>query len=181
MTENKRSVLVPGAAWVFILMGGYHLACAAHGNFLLAVMFESPGAMLSLGGSTMPVDPPLLARLAVGHIRPLFGFYFLFSLSVFITGLGLLLKKAWALNAFIWICYTGAATCFIVLLFPGLVVPRPYIYGGVALTPEFNEAVSRAKFQLRFIMALLGAGAFWCGWRFERPDVRKEFAKVKML
>jgi hypothetical protein len=176
MTGNKRSLLVLGAAWVLTLMGGYHLARAAYGNFSLAVMFESPGAMLSLANSTAPVELPPLARLAVEHIRLLFGFYFLLSLAVFITGLGLVLKKAWALSAFIWLCYLGAASCFIVLLFPGLAVPKPYTYEGLALTPEFNAAVARAKIVLRVIAVLFGAGAFWFGWRFERPDVRNEFA-----
>ncbi len=179
MTENKRSVLVLGAAWLLVLMGGYHVARAAIGNFSLAVMFESPGAMLSLANSSAPVDLPPLARMAVDHIRLLFGFYFLISLAVFVTGLGLLLKKAWALNAFIWLCYIGAASCFVVLLFPGVAVPKPYIYGGTALTPEFNAAVSRAKIVLRVIAALLGAGAFWSGRRFERPDVRTEFVKSR--
>lgn len=157
-------------------MGGYHLACAAYGNFALAVMFESPAAMLSLANSTAPVELPPLARLAVEHIRLLFGFYFLISLAVFITGAGLLLKKAWALSAFIRLCYVVAACCLIVLLFPGLVVPKPYVYGGVALTPEFNAAVARARIALRVIAAIFGAGAFWSGRRFERPDIRNEFA-----
>ena len=177
MTENKRSVLVLGAAWALVLLGGYHLARAAYGNFSLAVMFESPAAMLSLANSTAPVELPPLARLAVDHIRPLFGFYFLLALAVFVTGLGLLLKKAWALSAFIWLCYIGAASCFIVLLFPGLAVPKPYIYGGLALTPEFNAAVARAKIALRVSAALFGSGAFWFGRRFERPDIRNEFCK----
>ena len=64
MTENKRSVLVLGAAWALVLLGGYHLARAAYGNFSLAVMFESPAAMLSLANSTAPVELPPLARLA---------------------------------------------------------------------------------------------------------------------
>lgn len=180
MTEKKTSVLVLGAAWGLVLMGGYHVARAAIGNFSLAVMFESPAAMLNLANSSAPVDLPPLARLAVDHIRLLFVFYFLISLTVFITGLGLVLKKAWALSAFIWLCYLGAASCFIVLIFPGLAVPKPYIYGGTALTPEFNAAVERAKIVLRLITALLCAGAFWFGWRFERQDIRNEFVKVKI-
>ena len=176
MTENKRSVLVLGAAWLLALMGGYHVARAAIGNFSLAVMFESPVAMLRMASSTAPVELPPLARLAVEHIRLLFGFYFLLSLAVFVTGAGLLLKKAWALSAFIWLCYIGAASCFIVLLFPGLAVPQPYVLDGVALTPEFNAAVARAKVVLRVIAALFGAGAFWFCRRFERPDIRNEFA-----
>ncbi len=160
-----------------MLMGGYHGVMAAHSNFSLAAMFSSPSVLLGLAGSTVPVELPPLARLAVEHIRLVFVFYFFVSLTVAVTGFGLLLRKAWALSAFKWLFYIGAASCFIMLLFPGLAVPKPYIYGGVSLTPEFNAAVARIKFQLRLIALLLGACAFWVGRRFERPEITSEFVR----
>ena len=169
--------MVSAAAWVLMLMGGYHVVMAAYSNFSLSAMFSSPSVLLGLAGSTIPVELPPLARLAVEHIRLVFCFYFFISLAVAVTGFGLLLRKVWALSAFKWLFYVGAASCFIILLFPGLAVPKPYIYGGVSLTPEFNAAVTRIKFQLRLIAALLGAGAFWIGMRFERPEITNEFVR----
>jgi len=179
MTENKKPVLVGAAAWILILLGGYHVARAAYGNFALAVMLDSPSVLLGLATSTMPVETPPLARLLVENTRLVFAFYFFISLAMFVTGLGLLLRKAWGVSAFKWLCYIGGASGFIILLFPGLIVPKPYVFGGVALTPEFNAAVTRMKFQLRLAAALFGAAAFWIGRRFERPDIMAEFAGIK--
>lgn len=175
MTENKRSGLVGAAAWVFTLGGGWASACAAYNCLILASMFSSPGFMLGLAGTTLPVEMPPLARLAVEHIWAVFIFYFLVCFNICITGIGLLAGKAWALSAFRWFFYIGAGCCLGIFLFPGFVVPEPYIYRGVSLAPEFNSAVAALRVQFRLAAALLGAGAFWLARRFERPDVRNEF------
>ncbi len=167
--------LVSAAAWTFIIFGGWHAARAAYDNFALAAMFSSPGFMLGLAGATMPVELPPLARLAVEHMRLVFVFYFIVSLTVFITGVGLFLRKIWALSAARWFFYLGAACCLIILLFPGLLVPQPYFYAGVSLAPEFNAAVAHMKFQLRFMSAFPGAAILWLAWRFEKPDIRSQF------
>lgn len=175
MTENTRSVLVGAAAWVLILAGGCSSVVAVYHGFVLASMFSSPGFMLGLAGATLPVEMPPLARLAVEHVGMFFVFNFLVWLDIFITGLGLLARKAWALAAFRWLFYIGAG-CFLgLLLFPGFVVPGPYMHDGVAPAPEFNAAVTALRFKLRLIALLLGTGAFWLARRFERPDVRSEF------
>lgn len=175
MPENKKSVLVSAVAWSFIALGGWHAARAAYDNFALAVMFSSPGFMLGLAGSTMPVEVPPLARLAVEHMRLIFVFYFFASLAVFISGLGLRSRKAWALNASKWFFYIGAACCLVVFLFPGLLVPKPYVYDGVSLAPEFNAAVRHMKFQLRLMAVFPGAAVLWLSRRLEKPEVKSEF------
>ncbi len=172
MPENKKSILIPVVAWIFITLGGWHAARAAYDNFALAAMFSSPGFMLGLAGSTMPVEQPPLARLAVEHMRLVFIFYFFASSAVFIAGLGLRLWKAWALSASKWLFYIGAACCLVIFLFPGLFIPKPYVYAGVSLAPEFNSAVEHIKFQLRFMSAFPGGALLWLARRFEKTDIR---------
>ncbi len=173
--ENKRSVLVSVGAWAFIIFGGWHVARAAYDNFAMASMFSSPSFMLGLAGATMPVETPPLARFAVEHIRLVFVFYFFASLAVFIAGSGLLLRKAWALNSSKWFFYIGAACCLLVFLFPGLLMPKPYVYAGVSLAPEFNVAVEHMRFQLRLFSAFPGAAGLWIARRLENEKVRREF------
>ena len=172
---SKRPALIAALAWFFVAFGGWHAARAAYDNFSLAAMFSSPGFMLGLAGSTMPVEAPPLARFAVAHIRLLFIFYFFASLAVFIAGAGLLLRKAWALSASKGFFYLGAACCLLIFLFPGLLVPKPYFYAGISLAPEFNAAVGQMKFQLRLFSALPGAAFLWFSWRLEKPDVKSAF------
>ncbi len=175
MTENKRSVLVGSAAWAFMLLGGCHSALAAYDNFTLAAMFSSPGFMLGLAGSSLPVEMPFLAGLAVTHIRLVFVVYLLVSLGVCATGVGLLLRKAWALTASRRLFYSAAACCLALFLVPGLLVPQPLIRDGAALAPDFNAAVKLMQMQLRAVAALLGAAFFWAALLCGRPGVLVEF------
>lgn len=175
MTEKKRSALAGATAWLFLLLGGYHAARAAYDNFALASMFSSPGFMLGLAGSTLPVEMPALARLAAEHLQLVFVFYFLVSLTVFASGAGLLLRKDWARVAAQRFFYLAAAASLALFLFPELLVPKPYMYEGAPVAPGFNEAVGQLKFQTRLIAAILCAGAGWLGRRLGHPELRKEF------
>jgi hypothetical protein len=83
----------------------------------------------------------------------------LVSLSVFATGIGLLSRRAWAVRTAKIIFYSAAVFCFTILLFPGLLVPKPYILNGAPLTPDFNAAVGEMRLQLRIAAALFGAVA----------------------
>jgi len=161
--DNKRAYITGVTTWSFVILGGYHSMRALYDNFALSSMFSSPGFMLGLAGSTVPVELPPLARLAAQNMRFMFILYFLVSISVFVTGIGLLLKRAWAFGAARSLFYTAAACCLVILLFPGLLVPEPFVHEGIAPAPEFNEAVGRMRFWLRVIIAPLGAAAFWAG------------------
>jgi hypothetical protein len=173
MTDKRRSILVAVCAWSLTLLGGWHSACALYDNFTLHAMFSSPGFMLGLAGASLPADLPPIARLAAEHIRLVFVFYFLVSLTVLISGSGLVLKKAWAIAAVGRLFYISAACCFIVFLFPGLLIPKPYVYGGMQLSPEFNAAVARLKFQAQILAALLSTAGFWFGRWLGKPEVRR--------
>lgn len=175
MTENKRSAKVSSAAWAFMLFGGCHSVRAAYDNFTLADMFSSPSFLLGLAGSTLPVNMPPLALLVTANIHLVFAAYLLASLCVCSTGIGLLLRKAWALTAARRLFYVAAACCFVVFLFPGLLVPKPLVYEGVQLAPEFNAAVGTMKTQLRIATALLGSLLFLAAHWFNRPGIREEF------
>jgi len=175
MAEKKRSILASAAAWALILSGGATAAAVARDAFILVSLFSSPGFMLGLAGSTLPVEMPPLARFAAGHMWTVFGLYFIAGLNILIIGIGLRARKAWAFAAFRWMLYIVGGCSLIILLFPGLVVPGPYMYEGVALTPEFNSAMAAVRFQLRLISAVLGAAAVWFVRRFEKPDIKIEF------
>lgn len=173
--ENKKSALVSVVAWAFIIFGGWHVARAAYDNFTLAAMFSSPGFMLGLAGATIPVETPPLARFAVAHIRMVFVFYLFASLTVLIAGVGLSFRKAWALNSSKWFFYISAACCLLIFLFPGLLIPKPYLYAGVSLAPEFNSAVEHMRFQLRLFSVVPGAAGLWLARRLENDEIRREF------
>ncbi len=147
---------------------------AAYDNFTLASMFSSPGFMLGLAGATLPVELPLLARLAAAHIRLVFAAYLLVSLGVCATGVGLLLRRAWALTAARRFFYSAAACCFAVFLVPGLLVPQPLLRDGVAVAPEFNAAVGVMQIQLRVVAGLLGAAFFLTALWFGRQPLMGE-------
>lgn len=167
MAEYKRTRMTAVIAWLFVLAGGYHGARAVYDNFVLADMFSSPGVLMGLATATLPVELPPLALLAVQHIRAVFVLYMLVSLSVFATGIGLLLRRAWAIRTAKIIFYSAAVLCFTILFFPGLLVPKPYILNGVPLTPDFNAAVGGMRLQLRIIALLFGAVALRVATRFE--------------
>jgi hypothetical protein len=175
MTDNKRSAAAYAAAWLFTLLGGYHTARAAYDNLTLASMFSSQGFMLGLAGSKLPVELPPLARFAAANIRLMFLLYFFVSLGVFMTGIGLLLRKAWALAAARRFFYSVSAVLFAIFLVPGLLVPKPLIFDGVAVSPEFNAAVGWMKVQLRLATALLGSVFFWAALWCGRPGIKGEF------
>lgn len=175
MTENKRSLKVSAAAWFFTLLGGCHSVRAAYDNLTLADMFSSPSFMLGLASSTLPVNLPPLARLVVANIHLVFAVYLLASLGVCVAGIGLLLRKAWALTAVRRIFYAAAACCLVVFLFPWLLVPRPLVHEGIELAPEFNSAVGTMKTQLRIAAALAGAVLLLTARWFARAGIREEF------
>jgi len=55
------------------------------------------------------------------------------------------------------------------------VVPRPYVYEGISVTPEFNDMVSGMKTGFQAVSALLGVALLWLARRFERPEIKAEF------
>jgi|GEM_PF-4830385 len=170
MADKKRSWIETVIAWMLVLLGGYHTLRAVYDNLMLADMFSSAGLLMGLATSTMPVEPPPLALLAARHIRTLFMLYLLASVAAFSIGLGLLLRRSWARVSAKLMFYLIAACCFALLLFPGLLVPKPLIQDGIAISPGFNAAVAWLKFQLRLTAALAGAAALWAATRFEsRP------------
>ncbi|MDO8805761.1 MAG: hypothetical protein Q7R35_15180 [Elusimicrobiota bacterium] len=137
--------------------------------------YSSQAFFLSLARSTVPVDMPPLARLIVRDMRLVFIFFVFFWFSGFALALGVWGRREWARRGAVYMLYLLSAAGLLVLLFPWLAIPRPLVYGGVSLAPEFNAAVRSAAFTLRMGALLAGSLCLWWALALDRGELKKEF------
>jgi hypothetical protein len=125
--------------------------------------------------ATLPMEMPPLAMLMARHMRSSFVFFFFFWLSLFALAAGVWLRREWARRGAVWMLYLLSAAALLLLLFPWLVVPRPLVYGGVQLAPDFNAMVNAANFLARVAAAAGGALCLWWALALDRGGLRLEF------
>lgn len=161
------------------------LACAAAsavmtakaGRDLLTLLdvFSTPAFYLGLAQSTLPVDMPPLAGFIVRHMRLFFVFSLLFWCSGLALSLGVWARKEWGRRGAYSMLYLLAAASLLLLFYPWLAVPKPLMYGGVSLAPEFNDAVRAAAHAVRLAAFLGGGLCLWGALLLERGRVKAEF------
>lgn len=135
----------------------------------------SPAFELSMLRATVPVDMPPLARFMVDHVRIYFSFFLFFWLSGFILSLGLWARREWARRGTCWMLYLLSGAALLVLFYPWLVVPKPFMYGDVSLAPEFNAVVKTAAYLARLASFLGGGGCLWGALLLDRGRLKGEF------
>lgn len=173
--EGKSRVLSGCAAGTAVFCG----AMAARAFYDLGTMlgvFSTPALYLSLAGSTVPYGMPPLAALLVRHIRGVFVFSLLFWSSAFALAAGVWLRREWARRGAVGTLYVLAAVFLLLLVYPWLVVPRPLVFWGVPVSPQFNTAVSGAAHFMRVLAAALGGTCLWWGLALDRTGLKGEFA-----
>ena len=161
------------------------LACAAcaalmsvsAGRDLLTLLdvFGTPAFLLGLAHATLPTEMPPLAGLIVRHARLFFVFSFFFWVSAFALALGTWARREWARRGAAAMLYLLAAAGLLLLLYPWLAVPKPLMYGGVSLAPEFNGSVKAAAFVTRVASFLGGGVCLWWAMLLDRGSLRSEF------
>ena len=150
---------------------------AAAGRDLLTLLnvFGTPAFYLGLAKATLPTEMPPLAGLIVRHMRLFFVFSFFFWASALALSLGVWARREWARRGAAAMLYLLTAAALLLLLFPWLAVPKPLIYGGVSLAPEFNASVGAAAFVARTAAFLGGAVSLWWALALDRGALRSEF------
>lgn len=128
---------------------------------LMARLSSTTTFNLFMMRSLVPVDMPPLAALAADHPLFLFILTAAFWLSGCVLSLGVWRRREWARLGAVAMLYLIGAAALLMVLFPALVVPKPFVYEGVELAPEFNAAVFKAAFILRSVSACIVLVAFW--------------------
>ncbi|MBI5743500.1 MAG: hypothetical protein HY952_03015 [Elusimicrobia bacterium] len=153
-------------------------AMAVKASYDLATMlgvFGTPALYLSLAKSTVPYGMPPLAVLLVNNMRAVFVFAFLFWSSAFALAAGVWLRREWARRGAVWTLYLLAAGFLLLLVYPWLAVPRPLIFWGVPVSPEFNAAVRGAAHLVRLLALVAGGVSLWWALALDRTALRREF------
>lgn len=172
---NKRSRFVTLIAVLTLVIGGFLSFFFAMSNLIFMSMFSSPVFQLSMENAVVPAGtPPAVVFLAL-HTRGFFFFSLIMWLSVTAIGFGVLRRAKWGRGGFVPLLYIGAATLFLIFLFPELFVPKPLFYQGVSLAPEFNAAVTAARLVLQIFCGFGTALFFWLARKFESEEIKKEF------
>lgn len=170
-----KSRALSAAALAAAAVSGLMFLKAARDLFTLLDVFSTPAFFLDLARATVPVEMPPLAGLLTRNIRSVFVFTLVFWLAASALALGVWLRREWARRGAAWMLYLLGAAALLLLFFPWLAIPRPLVYGGVALAPEFNAAVKTAAIFAR-VAALLGGGlCLWCALVLDRSGLRREF------
>lgn len=155
---------------------GFMAVSAGRDLLTLLNVFGTPAFYLGLARATLPTEMPPLAGLIVRHMRLFFLFSFFFWVSALALSAGVWARKEWARRGAAAMLYLLAAAALLLLLFPWLAVPKPLMYGGVSLAPEFNDTVRAAAFVAR-VTAFLGGGiCLWWALLLDRGGLRREFA-----
>lgn len=160
-----------GAAAVCALMS----VRAARDLLTLLDVFSTPAFYLSLARATLPVDMPPLASFIVKHMRLFFSFSLLFWLSGLAVSLSVWARREWGRQGAVWMLYLLFAACLLVALYPWLAVPKPFVYNGISLAPDFNAAVRSAAAAVRGAGVLLGAIFLWWALALDRGRAKSEF------
>lgn len=150
-------------------------ALAVRDLLTLLNIFGSPAFYLGLARATLPVEMPPLGAVMVRHMRMFFLFSALFWLSALVLSAGVWARKEWARRGAAAMLYLLAAAALLLLLFPWLVVPRPLVYEGVSIAPEFNAAVTAAAFAARAGAFLGGVVCLWWALALDRGALKGEF------
>lgn len=175
---ESRSRALSGLALAAALLCCFMAVKALRDLYTLLEVFSTPAFYLALARSTVPAEMPPLAGIFVRNMRLVFVFSALFWFSGFVLALGVWGRREWARRGAAAMLYLLSAAALLLLLFPWLAVPRPLVYGGVSLAPEFNEAVRGAAFIARIAALLAGGLCLWWALALDRGELKKEFSRL---
>lgn len=156
-----RSKLLSAAALALGCVCGQMAFFAGSDLIVMARLSSTSAFNLFMMRSLVPVDMPPLAAFAADHPLPLFALTVLFWLAGCVLSFGVWRRKEWARVGAAAMLYLVAGAALIAVLAPTLVVPKPFVYDGVELAPEFNAAVLRAAFLLRLVSACVMVVSLW--------------------
>ena len=175
LPEGKSKALSAGSLAAAALCAAMSVK-AARELWLLLQVLSSPAFLLSLRQAMLPVEMPPLAAFISGNIRLFFAFLLLFWLSGLTLAAGVWARREWARRGAVWLLYLAAAAALLLLVYPWVVIPRPLLYRGISLAPEFNDAVMAAAFFARLVGAVCGALALWWALLLDRGALKAEFS-----
>jgi len=162
-------------SWIAAAVCAFMTLKAAGDALTLLAAYSTPAFSLSMARSLLPVNMPPLAAFIARHTRPFFVFLLLFWCSGLALSLGAWARREWARRGACSMLYLLAAAALLLLLYPWLVIPKPLVYGGVSLAPEFNASVGLASRLLR-LGAFLGGGlCLWGALLLDRGQLKSEF------
>lgn len=138
-------------------------------------VFSSPLFYMSLAQTRVAAEIPPLAAFMMHNMRLFFLFSLLFWLSGLALALGVWARREWGRRGACWMLYLTAAAALMLLAYPWLVVPKPLIYKGFSVAPEFNSAVKAAAFAARLGAFLCGGLSLWGALALDRGALKSEF------
>ena len=170
-----RSFVVSAAAMTVTAAAAY-MTCRSLSELVdFLYFYRSASFYPALAHSKLPMGMPPLAALLARHMVLSFYFSFFFWLSAAVLAAGVWRRREWARRGAVAMCYVISAAAAMLLLFPWLVVPEPFVYGGVSLAPEFNAMVRSAAFLVRLAAFTGGGLCLWWALALDRGAARKEF------
>lgn len=175
LPEGKSKALSAGSLAAAALCAAMTVKAARDLLMLLQVL-TAPAFYLSLRHATLPVEMPPLAAFIIGHVRLFFAFLLVFWLSGLVLAAGVWARREWARRGAVWLLYLAAAAALLLMVYPWLAIPKPLVYRGISLAPEFNDAVRVAAFFARFAAAVCGALSLWWALRLDRSALKDEFS-----
>lgn len=170
-----RSKVLSALALGCAAAAGVMSALAMRDLLTLLNIFGTPAFYLGLARATLPVEMPPLAAFIVRHMRLFFLFSAIFWVSALVLSIGTWARKEWARRGAAAMLYLLAAAALLLLLFPWLAVPRPLVYEGVSLAPDFNAAVTAAAFAARVASFAGGVVCLWWALALDRGTLKAEF------
>jgi len=173
--EEGRSKWLTGTALGLAAVGGV-MALLSISDLVTLLRLNSSAAFFSyMAKGKVPVVMPPLAAFAAERPVALFAFGASFWASACALALGVWRRAAWARSGALWMLSLLTAAALLLLLFPGLAVPRPLYYDGQPIAPEFNTLVRRTAFALRLLCVTGGGLCLWWAHLLSRGRLRAEF------
>jgi hypothetical protein len=172
---DGKSKVLSGAALSAAVLCAIMSFKSASSMVTLLDMVSTPALSLGLLHATLPSQMPPLASLLVRNVGLFFSFMLLLWLSGLILSLAVLARKEWGRQGAVWMLYLLSSAALLMLIYPWLAVPRPIMYQGISVAPEFNAAVRSAAFFARLTAFLGGGSCLWGALALDRGELKKEF------
>ena len=176
-----RSKALSGLALGMAVLCGFMALMSVRDLLTVLDVFSTPAFYLALARATVPAEMPPLAGFLVRNMRFVFLFQACFWSSGLTLALGVRGRREWARRGAASMLYLLSAGALLLLLFPWLVIPRPLVYGGVSVAPEFNDAVRAAASMMRLVSLLAGSLCLWWALALDRSELKKEFLPAGIL
>jgi len=102
--DKQRSNFVTTLAWIFIILSGFAMLISIAQNIMVNTFFSMDEFVLnSKDMKGAPGNKPMYFEFITNNMRLFFALFCVFTVGVFVSSIGLLKRKKWARNIFVFI------------------------------------------------------------------------------